>query len=81
MSITDKYRDAHEKTDDVVMIIEGVAAAAIDVMLQRQMLGPDIPGASSLFALLETIEEKAGRARELLQEQWEAAYHVVGSDR
>lgn len=81
MSIIDQYRDAHEATAEVLHSIKGLTAAGIDVMLHRDLLEPHAPGGSSVFALLEAIEEKVERAQELLEEQWEAAHHVVRSER
>ncbi len=72
MTISPQYRDVHEDTDEVLRAIKGLASAGVDVMLQRDLLDPHCPGGSSVFALLEAIEEKATRARELLEAQWEA---------
>lgn len=81
MSISAQYGEAHEATAEVLHSIKALSAAGIDVMLHRDLLDPHAPGGSSVFALLEAIEEKAERAKKLLEAQWEAAHCVVRSER
>ncbi len=72
MSISAQYREAHEATAEVLHSIKALSAAGIDVMLHRDLLDPHAPGGSSVFALLEAIEEKAEQAKDLLEAQWVA---------